>query len=81
MVLKFIKHWLFAQNKHDVHSPFVFELITRVIPHQLSDKGKRINDIRSKLASSNEKVEIRDFGAGYNGKRQKTITKQPKPLN
>ncbi len=61
----FLKHWLKAKGPHGVHSPLVYELITKVLP-----KRNRIFDFdiieaeRRKLLKDNSIVQVDDFGAG-----------------
>lgn len=71
----FIRHWLRASTKHDVHSPFVFEFVTKVLPAKQSLKGAEIDALRSKSLSDSRILEIEDFGAGYGGKEAKSIQK------
>lgn len=64
---KFIAYWLSAENGkgHGVHSPFVFEFITKV----MNDRGQydcyeAIENMRKALLKDNSAVELEDFGAG-----------------
>lgn len=67
LAFKYLRYWLTAANGkgHGVHSPFVFEFITRV----LNDKRRfyafdGIEKIRTQLLSNHSTIEIQDFGAG-----------------
>ena len=62
---KYIRYLLTASNSkgHGVHSPFVFELITKV----LNDDRKyyayeQIEEVRASLKVDNSLLSIRDFG-------------------
>lgn len=61
----YIKFWLQSTNQHGVHSPFVYDLVTKC----LYDSTKYpeyvfLNDFRKKLFQSSESIEITDFGEG-----------------
>lgn len=65
--IKFIRYWFSAENGkgHGVHSPFVFEFITKV----LNDKGEYycyepIEKLRKELLKNKNQLELEDFGAG-----------------
>lgn len=64
-IIAYIKFLLKSTNEHGVHSPFVYNFITKC----LYDK-KRYNNYddlkayRSQLLNSKESLEITDFGAG-----------------
>jgi predicted O-methyltransferase YrrM len=65
------RHW----KGHGVHSPFAYELISKVIfdSHHYMEYDL-IDDIRTKLQKSNEYINIEEIGAGslyfINGKRK-----------
>ncbi|WP_295829646.1 class I SAM-dependent methyltransferase [uncultured Winogradskyella sp.] len=64
-IIAYIKFLLKSTNEHGVHSPFVYNFITKC----LYDKKKYNNydDLkayRSQLLNSKESLEITDFGAG-----------------
>lgn len=65
---KYICYRLFAhhRNGHGIHSPFVFELLINVI--EKDEKQfyifQEIENIRSQLLKSNQKIVVNDFGAG-----------------
>jgi predicted O-methyltransferase YrrM len=67
LVKKYLRYLLTASNGkgHGMHSPFVFELITKI----LNDKRKYpfyddIEQLRCRLKQDNRVLEIEDFGAG-----------------
>jgi predicted O-methyltransferase YrrM len=67
LAVKYFQYYFAALNGkgHGVHSPFVFDLVTKV----LNDKTKyadygQIEKIRTKLLSSRQLIEVEDFGAG-----------------
>jgi len=65
LVLDFIKYWFTSDNAHGIHSPFVFDLYTRVIKPDL--KYYIFDDIercRDTMLISDKKIFVSDFGAG-----------------
>lgn len=65
LLFKYLKYYLSSQNKHDIHSPFVFDLVTTIIddptPFYVFEP---IEILRKQLLSSNKEIEVSDFGAG-----------------
>jgi predicted O-methyltransferase YrrM len=66
---------MLAKTRHGVHSPFVYEFVTRVLPHRRSPLGNRIEALRRQSLRIKERVEIEDFGAGYSGAAKSSIQK------
>ncbi len=72
----YLKYFLFGQTKHDIHSPFIFNLLTNVIedttPYYIF---KPIEMLREKLLVSKKAITITDLGAGssINPSRQRKI--------
>ena len=64
---KFVRYWFTASNGrgHGVHSPFVFEFITKVLRDKTSyDCYPEIENIRKILLADTSLLELEDFGAG-----------------
>lgn len=61
----FIKYKLLGGTAHDVHSPFVFDLLNTVIrdetPFYIFDK---IESLRASLHFNSTKIPVRDYGTG-----------------
>ncbi len=54
-----------STNHHGVHSPFVYQLITKCIYNQNKDKEYALlNQYRSELYSDKMTIEVEDFGKG-----------------
>lgn len=65
LLLRYLAFWFRSGNAHSVHSPFVFDLYTRVIrpaPHQPAFDP--IEQIRTRLLASTAEIETVDLGAG-----------------
>ncbi len=67
LALKYLSYYVSAANSrgHGMHSPFVFELITRV----MNDRNKypaykKVEQLREDLLSDKTIIEVQDFGAG-----------------
>lgn len=73
---KYLAYRFFSQTKHDVHPPFLFDLITRVF----EDKSKisdyiKVENLKKELLGNNKTINVEDFGAGssVNKGNQRTI--------
>lgn len=64
-LIEYIKFLLKSSNQHGVHSPFVYDLVTKCFYDKSSypDYG-RINEYRKKLLNNTSEIEISDFGSG-----------------
>lgn len=74
---KYLHYYFTAGNRHDVHSPFVFDLVEKV----LRDKKKsaafgEIEQIRRSLLQSSESLQVTDLGAGslMNAGRERKVS-------
>jgi predicted O-methyltransferase YrrM len=65
LLFRYIQFLLQSKNEHGVHSPFVFELYTRIIqevePYYIFPE---IEACRSRMLSSAEDILVEDMGAG-----------------
>lgn len=67
LTAKYLNHLFTASNSkgHGMHSPFVFEFITKVLnDRQDYPEYKKVESLRYQLLQSNTVLEIDDFGAG-----------------
>ncbi len=61
----YIRYSIHASTKHDIHSPFVFELLTKVIENKRKEPVfSEIEGLRKNLLGSTEEIEVEDLGAG-----------------
>jgi predicted O-methyltransferase YrrM len=67
----YLKYKRVASSKHGVHSPFVFDLVTKTFPADKTDYSKFSAELwRSECLSSSEEISVTDFGTGTSGKRR-----------
>lgn len=70
----YCKYFLASKNHHGVHSPFLFEYITKGLQHSPKVDLGKVDAFRKQLLSNHNTIEIKDFGAGSkrlnNKKRQ-----------
>jgi hypothetical protein len=79
MIKYFIQFLLASKNEHSLHSPFVFELYTKIVKDKkLLSIYREIENLRKKLLKNTSIIEITDFGAG--SKIYKKLDKLPKVL-
>lgn len=65
MVLDYLKYFTKANNAHGIHSPFVFDLYTKVYKKNFHNSDFiAIETLRKSLKNDQRKLEITDFGAG-----------------
>ena len=61
----YLNYYLTAKNKHDIHSPFVFDFTTKVLNNDKHEKKfDKVEYLRRKLRSDNAEISFSDFGAG-----------------
>lgn len=63
--ISFLRHYVSAGNEHDVHSPFVFHLLTKAL--YLKSKEPvfyKIESARKQLLCDNREITVTDLGAG-----------------
>ena len=68
LALRYLSYYLSSKNKHAFHSPFVFDLVTKVFnKEERLEIFKPIEQRRKKLSNDKTIINIRDFGAGFGG--------------
>lgn len=66
-IIEYLRYFIFSGHKrgHGIHSPFVFDLITRVFRNKIDSAiVKNIEDIRKRLKSDHRIIHVRDLGSG-----------------
>lgn len=64
-IISYIKFLLKSTNQHGVHSPFVYELVTKCLYDTSKYSAYKIlENYRKQLLQSKEKLQITDLGAG-----------------
>ena len=61
---------LTVRSIYRVHSPFVYKFYTKVLPHRMSDAGKRIEQLRLELCRDQTIISFEDLGAGSRKDKQ-----------
>ena len=72
LAVKYIRYYVTAMNGkgHGVHSPFVFDLVVKVLNDQQNHHAyQSIEQIRQNLLSNHQPITIEDFGAGSRVKK------------
>ncbi|MEX0997473.1 MAG: class I SAM-dependent methyltransferase [Flavobacteriaceae bacterium] len=65
LIVSFINHYFRSVKLHGVHSPFVFDLVTKCFQDkQLYPEYKLLEKYNLKLKESTEILSVKDFGAG-----------------
>lgn len=65
MFFDFLKYYLTAGNAHRIHSPFIFELYTKVYrDFSMHPDFEAIEAVRKSLMHNRERIRIEDLGAG-----------------
>jgi predicted O-methyltransferase YrrM len=74
---KYIKYFFSAKTKHAIHSPFVYELLTKVINQKtIKSEHSEIEKHRTDLLRNKNSITVTDLGAGAktNKSKQKKIS-------
>ena len=74
-MLKYLRYLIFSRHRkgHGIHSPFVFELISRIMRNKIdNDIVLKVENIRKKNLSDDRVISVQDFGAGSSKMKEKT---------
>jgi predicted O-methyltransferase YrrM len=65
MIKNYFQFLFASKNEHSIHSPFVFELYTKIIQSKTKfPVFEEIENLRKKLLKNRSNIEITDLGAG-----------------
>lgn len=68
LVLRFLSYYIKGQNRHDLHSPFIYNLNENVFRHDvIEDIHDKIELRRKELLADDSIIQVKDFGAGFSG--------------
>ena len=74
----FLSYFLHSKNRHGIHSPFVYELLTNAVYLKTNEEAfRKIENIRSELLSNKRIINVTDLGAGSSydtNKKQRTVS-------
>lgn len=59
----YLNYWLDSVNEHSLHSPFLFDLYTKVIKVE-SENITEIENLRQQLITDQREIQVDDFGKG-----------------
>ncbi|MBT8245971.1 MAG: class I SAM-dependent methyltransferase [Winogradskyella sp.] len=70
-LIAYIKFLLKSTNQHGVHSPFVYNFITKCLYNKIAySEYKQLKNYRKQLLQSNQTLQIKDFVVGSKRMRQ-----------
>lgn len=65
LLFRYFKYFWQAKTRHDIHSPFVSEFVEKIVEDERNFYPfVIIENLRSQLLRSRQKISIQDFGAG-----------------
>ncbi|MGV8880093.1 MAG: O-methyltransferase [Sphingobacteriaceae bacterium] len=72
-VKDYLSHQLFAKSRHGVHSPFVYQLVDKVIYNFRANEGYlAIEALRKQLLTDEREITVTDLGAGSHLNKNRT---------
>lgn len=81
-VLSYLYYYFTADNKYDIHSPFVYKLVTDVFEDTNQyPTYQKIEAIRKQLLQNNAEIIVEDFGAGTNAVSNNSVRSTAKKIN
>ena len=73
LLLAYIKFWLRSKNQHAVHSPFVYDLVTKCFYDKENKPAyTKIKDYRNQLLQNKSTINVTDLGAGSHLTKENT---------
>lgn len=62
--IAYFHYWFRSTNQYGVHSPFVYDLMTKRRKKIPQNEARLLNELRQQLYTNDEFIEINDFGTG-----------------
>ncbi len=74
-VKSYIRHWLYEVDDHSVHSPYFYDLYTKIVAKNRASDLPALDDLRRDLEANRTVLRVEDFGSGSKGKgiQERTI--------
>lgn len=73
-VKSFARHWLYETDDHSIHSPFFYDLYTKLVARKHADDLPVMEDLRRELEHNKTVLQIEDFGSGAQGQKTHSRT-------
>lgn len=74
IIFRYIKYWFTAKRRHNIHSPFVFDLINNVFRDRTKYEDYQVlHQFKRELLRRKDSIETVDFGAGAGRNLYRTI--------
>lgn len=75
LVFRYINYLSQSVTKYDIHSPFLYNLITKVFENKSANNNYRlVEDLKAELIKNKQEIEITDLGAGSKKGNEKIKT-------
>lgn len=71
-----IRHWLYEVDDHSIHSPFFYDLYTKLVARKHKDGLFALEDLRRDLEANRTVLEVEDFGSGAGKKPGKRTIRE-----
>ena len=72
-VKSFIRHWLNEEDDHSIHSPFFFDLYTKIVAKKNKSDIPVLENLRRDLEGNKTVLNVEDFGSGARENSTRTI--------
>ncbi len=72
----YARHWLHEVDDHSVHSPYFYDLYTKLVSRRRPDDLPVLDDLRREMESNATPLNIEDFGSGSQGAGSKRTIRE-----
>ena len=73
-VKSFIRHWLNEEDDHSIHSPFFYDLYTKIVAKKNKSDIPVLENLRRDLEGNKTVLNVEDFGSGSKENSKRTIS-------